>query len=171
MGSATHTALNTAQSQAIASAKQEIIELRSLYAYATDLIASSDTGHQAKGREIYHRIYTPDAQISAQGIDPVVGPDAWVKVVADALESYDATQHLVGSPLVHQLQLPDEQGNGGKAEVTAYLQAWHSTPENSLYMFVGTYHDRCVYSPKNGWQIAAMRLQKTADELRDFTPR
>ena len=171
MGSATNSALDRAQSQAVASAKQEIIELRSLYAHATDLIASSDSGHQAKGREIYQRIYTPDARISAQGVDPVTGPDAWAKFVAAALETFDATQHLVGSPLVHQLQLPDEQGNGGAAEVTSYLQAWHSTPDNSLFMFVGTYHDRCVYSPDQGWQIAAMHLQKTADEWRRFTPR
>lgn len=155
----------------IAIAKQEIIELRMLYARATDLVASATQSDADAGREIYHRIYTSDAKISASGIDPVIGPDAWFDVVKDALESYNATQHLVGSPVVHELKLPDAQGADGHARLASYLQAWHSTPKNSLYMFVGTYNDRCVYSSDRGWQIAEMHLEKTADELRDFTPR
>ena len=159
------------QRAATAIAKVEITELRMLYARATDLIGLGTAAAISEGRAIYHRIYTPEATIAARGIDPVTGPDAWVDVVAEALEPYDATQHLVGSPLVHELTLPDERGAGGHAKLSSYLQAWHSTPKNSLYLFVGTYHDTCVYSQDQGWQIAEMNLEKTADELRDFTPR
>jgi len=159
------------QDDAIATAKQQIIELRMRYAQATDQIASGGVEGLAQGRATYREIYTSDATIGADGIDPVTGPDAWTKIVQDALESYVATQHHIGSPLIHSLTLPDAQGKGGMATLSSYLQAWHSTADNSLYMFLGTYHDHCVYSNDHGWQISEMRLTKTADEVRDVTPR
>lgn len=156
---------------ATAIAKQEIVELRMQYARATDLIGLVTKESIAQGRAIYHRIFAADAQISAEGIDPVTGPDAWVQVVEDALGQYQATQHLIGTPLVSEIMLPDAQGAGGSAAMTSYLQAWHSTPENSLYMFMGTYHDTCIYSPDHGWQIQTMHLENVADEIRDVEPR
>lgn len=159
------------QDDAIATAKQQIIELRMRYAQATDLIGSGGAQGLAEGRATYRQIYTSDASVGADGIDAVKGPDAWTEVVKDALESFVATQHHIGSPLIHSLTLPDVEGKGGKATLSSYLQAWHSTAENSLYMYLGTYHDECVYSPEHGWQIAKMHLAKTADEQRDITPR
>ena len=135
------------------------------------MIASGGAEGLAQGRATYREIYTSDATIAADGIDPVVGPDAWTKVVEDALESYVATQHHIGSPLIHSLTLPDAQGKGGVATLSSYLQAWHSTADNNLYMFLGTYHDHCVYSKEQGWQISEMRLTRTADEQRKVTPR
>ncbi len=152
-------------------AKAQITELRNLYARATDAIGRTTPEGIAEGRAIYHRIFTADATLGAAGIDPVTGPDAWVDVVEGALEEYDATQHLVGSHVVEVESLPDAAGNGGKATMTSYLQAWHSTPEHRLYMFIGTYHDTCVSSAQHGWQIAAMHLENTADEVRIISPR
>ena len=60
------------------------------------------------------------------------GPDAWVDVVEGALEEYNGTQHLIGSHVVAINALPDAEGNNGQANMTSYLQAWHSTPANSL---------------------------------------
>jgi len=165
------TASTDSTIDAIATAKQQIIELRMRYAQATDLIAVGGADGLAEGRSIYREIYTSDATISADGIDPVTGPDAWTKIVDDALESFSATQHHIGSPVIHSLVLPDAQGKGGEAQLSSYLQAWHSTEDNSLYMYLGTYHDRCVYSLEHGWQIAKMHLAKTADEQRTITPR
>jgi len=161
----------TTERQAIATAKQEVIELRMRYTQATDLIGTGRPEAVAAGREIYQQIYTADARIGADGIDQVSGPEAWGDIVEDALESYTATQHLVGSALVTSLTLPDAAGQGGTAELQSYLQGWHSTANNSLYMYIGTYRDRCVYSNELGWQIAHMHLSKTADEIRDITPR
>lgn len=152
-------------------AKAQITELRNLYARATDAIGLTTPGGIAEGRAIYHRIFTTDATLGAAGIDPVTGPDAWVDVVEGALEEYNATQHLIGSHVVEITSLPDAKGDGGQATMTSYLQAWHSTPENRLYMFIGTYHDKCVSSAQHGWQIAHMNLTNTADEVRIVEPR
>lgn len=152
-------------------AKQEIIELRNLYARATDAIGRNTPEGIAEGRAIYHRIFTADATLGAAGIDPVTGPDAWVDVVEGALETYNGTQHLIGSHVVDIETLPDASGNNGAARMSSYLQAWHSTAENSLYMFIGTYHDTCIQSAERGWQIATMHLENTADEVRTITPR
>jgi len=165
------TANTLQQGDAIATAKQQIIELRMRYAQATDQIGSGGAPGFTAGRETYRQIYTADASIGADGIDPVKGPDEWADVVKDALDKFVATQHHIGSPLIHSLTLPDSAGQGGTATLASYLQAWHSTAENSLYMYIGTYNDECVYSPQNGWQIARMHLTNTADEERIITPR
>lgn len=164
---------NTATEAQIATAiaKAEITELRNLYARATDAIGRNTPEGIAEGRAIYHRIFTADATIGAAGIDPVTGPDAWVDVVEGALEEYNGTQHLIGSHVVEVKSLPDADGNHGQASMSSYLQAWHSTAQNKLYMFIGTYHDSCVRSADNGWQIAEMHLENTADEVRTITPR
>ena len=79
-------------------AKHEIEYLQRLYARATDQIGTNVPENIEAGRAIYHRIFTPDATISAS--DPsgagfrVVGPDEWVKVVDGALSVFDSTQHL-----------------------------------------------------------------------------
>ena len=165
------SAANENKIDAMTTAKQQIIELRMRYAQATDAIASGKEAGINAGRETYQQIYTSDASISADGIKAVTGPEAWVKVVSDALESFVATQHHIGSPLVHSITLPDAAGKGGEAQLSSYLQAWHSSADNTLYMYFGTYHDTCVYSLEHGWQIAKMHLEKTADEQRTITPR
>jgi len=161
----------TDQLLATTMAKTQIVELRNLYARATDAIGRTTPEGIAEGRAIYHRIFTPDATLAAAGIDPVTGPDAWVDIVEGALEEYNATQHLIGSHVVEIESLPDADGNNGKASMTSYLQAWHSTPENRLFMFIGTYHDTCVSRAQHGWQIATMKLENTADEVRTVSPR
>lgn len=163
--------MSTEQQIHIAVAKQEIIELRNLYAKATDAIGLNTPEGIAEGRTIYHRIFTPNATLGAAGIDPVKGPDAWVDVVEGALEEYNGTQHLVGSHVVDISVMPDANGNNGVASMSSYLQAWHSTAANKLYMFIGTYHDVCVHNAEHGWQIDSMHLENTADELRTITPR
>lgn len=163
--------MSTDQRFATTIAKQEIIELRMQYARATDLIGMTTKLSIEQGRAIYHQIFTPDAQVGADGIDPVIGPDAWVDIVESALGPYQATQHLIGTALVSAIVMPDANGKGGSAIMSSYLQAWHSTAENSLYMFMGTYHDTCVFSAEHGWQIKTMLLKKLADEIRDVVPR
>jgi hypothetical protein len=147
-------------------ARQEIQELRHAYGIATDLIGANREPGLSEGRDIYRRIFTPEARIGAAGIDPVRGPDAWVEVVAGALEEFNATQHLIGTQHVTDLRLPDAGGAGGTARMQSYLQAWHSTADGDLWLFMGTYQDELVYSAAEGWQIASMMLHQIAADHR-----
>ena len=146
-------------------AKQEIAELRRLYARATDLIGMVSDESIAEGRAVYHRIFTPDAVIGAAGVEPAIGPDGWVDVVAGALKDYEVTQHLIGTQLVEVDSLPDANGNGGRASMLSYVQAWHSTADE-VWLFLGTYKDKLTYSTESGWQISEMMLEQTAMDRR-----
>ena len=95
-------------------AKQEIEYLQRWYARATDLIGSNVPDQIEEGRDIYHRIFTPDVSIQASAAGgvyyEVAGPDEWVKVVATALSVFDATQHLLGTQIVELTSLPNVGG-------------------------------------------------------------
>ena len=71
--------------------KHEIETLQRLYAKATDTIGIASPEKIEEGREIYHRIYTKDVEISTANTGAEVelnagGPDAWVDVVYGALK-------------------------------------------------------------------------------------
>ncbi|MFK7913379.1 MAG: nuclear transport factor 2 family protein [Pseudomonadales bacterium] len=150
-----------------AAAKQEIAELRCLYAKATDLIGTGEPAAVAEGRAIYHRIFTPDAVIAASVADSVTGPDAWVDVVLEALEDYRETQHLIGTQLVDIEALPGT-ANAGSARMQSYLQAWHSKANGHLWLFMGSYDDQVIYSDAHGWQISNMMLNEIVQENRQL---
>ena len=145
-------------------AKQEIAELRRLYARATDLIGMVTDASIAEGRAIYHRIFTSSARIDA-GIDPAFGPDAWVDVVISFLTDYVATQHLIGTQLVDLVSLPDAQGQGGEASMKSYVQAWHAT-DDEVWTFIGMYSDKLTHSKDAGWQINEMMLEQISSDRR-----
>ena len=150
-------------------AKQEIAELRRLYARATDLIGMATNESIAEGRAVYHRVFTPDAKIGAQGIDHATGPDAWADIVANALNVFVSTQHLIGTQLVELASLPDANGHGGKASMKSYLQAWHAT-EDEVWLFIGTYKDQLTYRSAEGWQINEMLLEQISTDRRPLNP-
>ena len=135
--------------------RQEIEQLRRLYAKATDLIGHNDPESVEQGREIYHRIFTPDVNIRTSGAQPLTAedPDAWVSVVRRALKDYEGTQHLIGSQLV------DLHGQEGTME--SYVNAWHQNADGSTFVFIGTYHDK-VRLTESGWQIYDMTLTQQA---------
>lgn len=147
-------------------ARLQIGELRHAYAIATDLIGSGVAASVDRGRAIYRQIFAPDAVIGADGIESVTGPDAWVDVVLRALEPYSATQHLIGTLYVTGLRLPDADGAGGLAHMTSYLQAWHSKPNDELWLYMGTYEDDLGFSVERGWQITRMMLHQVAADYR-----
>lgn len=150
-------------------AKQEIAELRRLYARATDLIGMVTNESIAEGRAVYRRVFTPDAKIGAQGIDHATGPDAWADIVANALNVFVSTQHLIGTQLVEVASLPDANGHGGKASMTSYVQAWHAT-EDEVWLFIGTYKDQLTYTSAEGWQINEMLLEQISTDRRPLNP-
>lgn len=146
-------------------AKQTIQELQHLYARATDLIGMADESSVAEGRAIYHRIFASNANIGAAGIDPVIGPNAWVDVVYNALKDYETTQHLIGTQLAEVASLPDADGEGGQATLLSYVQAWHSTA-TEVWLFLGAYKDKVIYNRKFGWQISEMMLERMDTDRR-----
>ncbi len=150
-------------------AKQEIAELRRMYGLATDLIGENTQDSIDRGRKIYHRIFSSDASIAAAGVPGVIGPDAWVEVVNNALKDYKNTQHLIGSQVVDQVILPDGDGKNGSAQMSSYLQAWHASPDDEVWEFIGTYHDRLVYTENIGWQIQDMVLEHVSGDRRKIT--
>ena len=156
----------------MAVARQEIEYLRRRYAKATDLFGVNTPEAIAEGNKIYHRIFTPDAQIqtSGEGSQPLhaVGPDGWAKVANTALKDYVATQHLIGTQLVEIDELrqdADGQVLSGEASMTSYLQAWHANTDN-VFVFFGTYVDKVRYTPGVGWQIYDMNLVQISGDLR-----
>lgn len=168
----------TAQQSALLLAQEQITTLRRLYAHATDALGKVDDAQaQQYGLDIYHEIFTPDADIQVSGATSVMltgkGPDAWADVARHALHTYQATQHLIGSQLVRFTQVewdsaPIDPANfkAGTANMKSYLQAWHAWPDQRLRLVMGTYHDDVIFHPDRGWQICAMNLEHVSGEER-----
>ena len=153
-------------------ARQEIEYLRRWYAKATDLLGVNTPESIAESTKIYHRIFTPDANIkvSGEGARPLnaVGPDAWAEVVNSALKNYVATQHLIGTQIVEIHELSRNATGeivSGEASMTSYLQAWHAGTEK-LLLVIGTYVDEVRYTQGIGWQIYDMNLVQVTREKR-----
>ncbi|MFC1823952.1 nuclear transport factor 2 family protein [Thermodesulfobacteriota bacterium] len=156
----------------IAIARQEIEYLRRWYAKATDLLGVNTPESIAEGTKIYHRIFTPDANIrvSGEGAPPfnAVGPDAWAEVANSALKEYVGTQHLIGTQIVEIHELNQNAAGeivSGKASMTSYLQAWHAGTENVL-LVIGTYVDKVRFTQGIGWQVYDMNLVQVSREKR-----
>lgn len=163
-------------------AKAQISELRRMYGKATDLLgAGKDHDHfggeeplsteikHFMARNIYRRIFTEDATISASGGALTgVGPDDWADKVAAALGAFSATQHMLGTQLVTIDEMPDDEGCGGGATMQSYLNALHEfSPGGNIGIYRGTYFDKVRYVPEIGWQIYDMDLRLASWELRE----
>lgn len=171
-------ATTSAQQIALLLAHEQITNLRRLYAQATDNLGQVDNvDAQRSGLATYHRIFTQDADIQVSGATPTLlqgtGPDAWADVARQALRSYAATQHLIGSQVVQFKQLQWDSGSqdpatplSGRADMKSYLQAWHAWPDKRLRLVMGTYHDHVIFTPSIGWQICAMNLEHVSGEER-----
>lgn len=169
---------NAAELQALMLARQEIEGLRRWYGVATDLLGKvDDASAQQHGLGIYHRIFTPDADIQVSGTDkPLhgVGPDAWANVARNALKDYQATQHLIGSQVVtfERVDFNPRSAtlDSGYAHMSSYLQAWHAWPDRRLRLVLGSYIDGVTFTPGVGWQISSMDLQHVSGEHRTLGP-
>lgn len=154
------------KSQAI----QEIEYLRRWYAKATDKIGENSDSSIKEGRDIYHRVFSKDAELGAgPDFDAVTGPDAWITVVIDALGPLGPTQHLIGTQVVdiQDLQLDDDCNIvAGSAHMESYLQAWHERKDEKVWLYLGTYFDEVKFVPGIGWQITKMDLVQVAGETR-----
>ena len=127
--------------------KHEIETLQRLYAKATDKLGMKDADIREEGRQIYNRIFTPDAKVRTRNTDndfEADSPDGWAGVAAEALSQYVGTQ------------LTDVDGDEGQME--SYLNAWHKFPDGVVYYFLGTYISK-VRRDDDGWKIYDMTLR------------
>lgn len=155
-------------------ARQEIEQLRRWYAIATDALGRhDDAAAQARGRDIYRRIFTDDAHIGVLGGQADLqgrGPEAWADVASNALADYAATQHLIGSKVVEFTQVAfggaPKEITAGTAQMQSYVQAWHAWPDADVRIVIGTYEDGVVFIPGTGWQIERMVLVYQSGERR-----
>lgn len=171
-------ATTSAQQIALVLAQEQITSLRRLYAHATDSLGKADDAQaQQYGLDIYHQIFTQDADIQVSGTTSKMlegkGPDAWADVARHALHAYQATQHLIGSQLVRftkvewdAAQVDPANFSVGSATMKSYLHAWHAWPDKRLRLVLGTYHDEVAFHPEHGWQICAMNLEHVTGEER-----
>ena len=151
-------------------ARQEIEYLRRWYAKATDKIGQGTEASIEAGRDIYHRIFTEDAQmLTAAGETPRVGPDSWVELVKEFLVPLGPTQHLVGTQVVdiEALELDDScRIVSGSARMESYVQAWHERLDQKVWIYLGIYHDHAIYQPGTGWRIDHMAMEQMGGETR-----
>ena len=152
-------------------AKNEICELQRLYAKATDLLCINTPEANAEATALYHRIFTPKAEIKATGMDTHIGPDAWVELVVGALEEFSVTQHMVGTQLAEVESLPGEDQSPGRGTLFSHLQAWHAKADGDMWHYIGTYACKVVCQPSTGWQIEEMNLLQASEDYRKITPR
>ncbi len=124
----------------------EITEVLYRYAIALD----------ARNWPLLETVFTEDAAADFLEFGGVhEGRDAMTAFVAGALEGLDATQHLIGCPLVTL--------DGDTATSVCYLQAQHvfvGAPGGDHFLVGGSYEDRLVRTP-DGWRIVHRTLHGT----------
>jgi len=154
-------------------AVQQIEYLRRAYARATDQIGLADEASVEAGRAVYRTIFAKDATFAVTGPETsslsADGPDGWVDVVLGALGPMGPTQHLIGTQLVDIESITfdsDCQVTDGRASMESYVQAWHDTTDEQVWLFIGTYLDEVVFTPGVGWQIKHMELRRVTGEMR-----
>ena len=64
----------------------------------------------------------------------------------------------------------DDAGNilKGEAMMKSYLQAWHTLPDQKVWLALGTYYSKVRFSDGK-WKIWQMDLELTVDETRQIS--
>ena len=153
----------------------DIEYLQRLYAQATDLLGLTDPASISRGTSIYQNIFSQDLQASfyGSGIDTIQksGINDWLELVTSSLGPMGPTQHLIGTQVVDITELKiDDTGNilKGEAMMKSYLQAWHTLPDQKVWLALGTYYSKVRFSDGK-WKIWQMDLELTVDETRQIS--
>ena len=132
---------------------------------AEDRIALQDVmlryaaGVDDQDMEQYASCFHPDVEVHGMGPHGVVyGRDAWVAYVTEALDRYDATQHLLGP------QLATIDGDTAKARTD--VQALHclAGQEDKTLTLWGTYLTELARIDGE-WKITRHELVKRSSKL------
>lgn len=62
----------------------------------------------------------------------------------------------------------DESGlvSVGDGLLKSYLQGWHTFPDGRIWLVIGIYHAKVLYTNAADWQIWHMELEHVANETR-----
>ncbi len=122
--------------------ERDIVNVASRYCRALD----------TKDWSLLGDVFIPDATANLSSPKVLVGLDAIVGRIRNALEHLDDSQHLVGN---HEVDV-----DGDAATHRCYLQAQHvreAAPGGPNYIVAGRYEDELVRT-EGGWRIAHRTL-------------
>ena len=105
--------------------------------------------------EAYAAVFAEDVEVIGFHPEPIVGREAWVAYVKDALANFGATQHMLGPTLANV--------DGDRAQCRTDLQAVHELAgrTNGLFVLWATY-DTDMLRTAGGWKIRCHRLIRRA---------
>jgi len=110
--------------------------------------------------DTYRDCFATDVELHGFGREAIRGFDAWLEFVKKALAPFEATQHLLGPPLVSP--------RGEEAELRTELQAQHffREPRGRILTLWGTYRTSLV---REGgvWRIRRHELETRATRISD----
>ena len=116
-----------------------------------DVMLNYATGVDERDYDRYRACFADDVEILDFGKNPIHGADAWLEYVKEALDQYDATQHMLGP----QLATID----GDTAHARTDVQALHylKEPAGSTFTLWATY-ETDMQRTAGAWKITRHRL-------------
>ncbi len=121
----------------------------------TDVSSRYATGCDTRSSEIYRSCFTEEINVdfSSVGIGEKMklAADAWVDIVINFMQNYEATQHIITN---HSITI-----NGDEATSIAYLQAQHLLADN--LQTIGGYYTNKLRRTPQGWRIYDLKLTQT----------
>ncbi len=116
-----------------------------------DLMLDYTSGVDERDFARYRACFADDAVIAGFAPEPIVGADAWMAFVVEALDAYAATQHLLG------LQRATIDGDRAHARTDVQAQHFMKQPKGATFTLWATYETDFVRTPA-GWKISRHRL-------------
>ena len=117
-----------------------------------DVILNYAAGIDDKDYDLYRNCFLENVEVHGMSEEVIIGVDAWIDFVKNALSNYTTTQHMLGP------QLATVDGN--RAKTRTDLRAIHYLKEDPKKIFTvwGTYRTDMV--KKDGdWKISRHELQ------------
>lgn len=145
--------MSESQEPSVARQRQLVGELLARYAWAADhLVGRGEEGLETARRAL-QEIFTRDAHIEVVGQISVEGPGSWLEIIARSTEGLEATQHLLGLPVV---DIDD-----GRATISCPLQATQ-IGAGTITRILGTYRATAVRDDSSAWRLARLSLEVLA---------
>lgn len=116
-----------------------------------DVMLNYAAGIDDRNYEQYKSCFADSVEVLNFGTKTFTGIDAWLEYVWSALEKYDATQHLLGQPLISL--------SGNNAQLRTDVQALHylKGEDKNIFTLWATYETRMRQIAGN-WKITQHRL-------------
>lgn len=120
-----------------------------------DVMLRYAAGVDDRDFEAYAAVFTEDVEVIGFDAEPIVGREAWMAFVKEALKHFAATQHMLGPTLASVA--------GDRAQCRTDLQAVHERTGRTAGLFVlwATYETDMLRTA-DGWKISRHRLIRRA---------